>query len=320
MSSTRRYAPPPTRTPPAPHRLSPARQRAGSRRCRGRACACAARPKLPDPCRAAWLPAGGAGGGAGGVAARRLYRLGSGQPAAGHHPAAGGQPPHAHDDGHALAHPLRSPGGAGPGGRGRQPHGPPVGCRLHPGAGGDGGGDGGCGGGCGEPAGVVLCAGGVGGREGIAQGGCGSSPWPALGTPPLPPPKHTNAHPHPPPFLHPPTHPFLHPPQIDAHYDKLRNIGEYIEDTEEYINIELDAGRNRLIRLDIVLTAASFAIAPFNLMAGGRPRQGLPLWRAVQPLRRGSPRLASTRLPPSTPQRLPSPALPCPQASWERTW
>lgn len=56
--------------------------------------------------------------------------------------------------------------------------------------------------------------------------------------------------------------------QVDAHYDKLRNIGEYIEDTEEYINIELDAGRNRLIRLDIVLTAASFAIAPFNLMAG----------------------------------------------------
>ncbi|KAL4458472.1 hypothetical protein ABPG75_013337 [Micractinium tetrahymenae] len=56
--------------------------------------------------------------------------------------------------------------------------------------------------------------------------------------------------------------------QVDAHYDKLRNIGEYIEDTEEYINIELDAGRNRLIRLDIVLTAASFAIAPFNLLAG----------------------------------------------------
>lgn len=37
---------------------------------------------------------------------------------------------------------------------------------------------------------------------------------------------------------------------------------------QEYINIELDAGRNRLIRLDIVLTAASFAIAPFNLLAG----------------------------------------------------
>ena len=57
--------------------------------------------------------------------------------------------------------------------------------------------------------------------------------------------------------------------QVDAHSNKLRNVGEYIEDTEEYINIELDAGRNRLIRLDIVLTAASFAIAPFNLLAGG---------------------------------------------------
>ena len=38
---------------------------------------------------------------------------------------------------------------------------------------------------------------------------------------------------------------------------------------QEYINIELDAGRNRLIRLDIVLTAATFAFAPFNLLAGG---------------------------------------------------
>lgn len=37
---------------------------------------------------------------------------------------------------------------------------------------------------------------------------------------------------------------------------------------QEYINIELDAGRNRLIRLDIVLTAATFAFAPFNLLAG----------------------------------------------------
>lgn len=42
-----------------------------------------------------------------------------------------------------------------------------------------------------------------------------------------------------------------------------------LQDTEEYINIELDSNRNRLIRLDIILTSASFAIAPFNLIAGG---------------------------------------------------
>ena len=59
--------------------------------------------------------------------------------------------------------------------------------------------------------------------------------------------------------------------QVEAIYDRLRNIGEYIGDTEEYINIELDAGRNRLIRLDIILTAASFSIAPCNMLAGARP-------------------------------------------------
>lgn len=42
----------------------------------------------------------------------------------------------------------------------------------------------------------------------------------------------------------------------------------YPKDTEEYINIELDASRNKLIRLDIILTAAAFSIAPFNLLAG----------------------------------------------------
>ena len=45
-------------------------------------------------------------------------------------------------------------------------------------------------------------------------------------------------------------------------------MGEYIKDTEEYINIELDSSRNRLIRLEIILTAATFAITPFNLLAG----------------------------------------------------
>lgn len=41
-----------------------------------------------------------------------------------------------------------------------------------------------------------------------------------------------------------------------------------MQDTEEYINIELDSNRNRLIRLDIILTTATFAITPFNLIAG----------------------------------------------------
>lgn len=44
--------------------------------------------------------------------------------------------------------------------------------------------------------------------------------------------------------------------------------GEYIEDTEEYINIELDSSRNRLIRLEIILTAGTFALAIFTLVGG----------------------------------------------------
>lgn len=56
--------------------------------------------------------------------------------------------------------------------------------------------------------------------------------------------------------------------QIDGAYDRLDAIGEYIEDTEEYINIELDSSRNRLLRLEIVLTAGTFGIAMFGLVAG----------------------------------------------------
>ncbi|KAG7669896.1 hypothetical protein Ndes2526B_g06265 [Nannochloris sp. 'desiccata'] len=56
--------------------------------------------------------------------------------------------------------------------------------------------------------------------------------------------------------------------QVDGLYDKLVSVGEYIKDTEEYINIELDSSRNRLIRFEIVLSVATFSIMPFNLLAG----------------------------------------------------
>lgn len=55
---------------------------------------------------------------------------------------------------------------------------------------------------------------------------------------------------------------------IDNSYDKLISLDEYIKDTEEFIDIDLDWNRNRLIKLEIMLTAATFAIAPFNLVAG----------------------------------------------------
>lgn len=43
---------------------------------------------------------------------------------------------------------------------------------------------------------------------------------------------------------------------------------EYIDDTEDYVNIQLDNQRNELIQLQLTLTIASFAIAIETLIAG----------------------------------------------------
>ncbi|KAL3147822.1 hypothetical protein ABBQ32_002549 [Trebouxia sp. C0010 RCD-2024] len=48
----------------------------------------------------------------------------------------------------------------------------------------------------------------------------------------------------------------------------LFGAAEYIQDTEEYINIELDSSRNRLIRLEVVINTATFSIAMYSLVAG----------------------------------------------------
>lgn len=44
--------------------------------------------------------------------------------------------------------------------------------------------------------------------------------------------------------------------------------GEYIDDTEDLINIQLDYSRNKLIRFEIILTTGTFAIAIFSAVAG----------------------------------------------------
>ena len=51
-------------------------------------------------------------------------------------------------------------------------------------------------------------------------------------------------------------------------YDRLANVEEFIRDTEEFVNFELDSSRNRLIRLEIVLTSATFGLAIFGTVAG----------------------------------------------------
>ncbi|GIL81320.1 hypothetical protein Vretimale_1129 [Volvox reticuliferus] len=55
---------------------------------------------------------------------------------------------------------------------------------------------------------------------------------------------------------------------VDTTYQTLMSIGEYIDDTEDLINIQLDYSRNKLIRFDILLTSGTFALAFFNIITG----------------------------------------------------
>eukprot|EP00798_Chlamydomonas_sp_ICE-L_P010664 gene10664-12347_t len=55
---------------------------------------------------------------------------------------------------------------------------------------------------------------------------------------------------------------------IDSTHQTLVSLGEYIDDTEDLINIQLDASRNSLIRFEILLSAGTFSIAVFAAVAG----------------------------------------------------
>ncbi|XP_059648189.1 magnesium transporter MRS2-4 [Cornus florida] len=56
--------------------------------------------------------------------------------------------------------------------------------------------------------------------------------------------------------------------QLDGTRNKILSVREYIDDTEDYVNIQLDNQRNELIQLQLTLTIASFAIATETLIAG----------------------------------------------------
>ena len=62
----------------------------------------------------------------------------------------------------------------------------------------------------------------------------------------------------------------------------LLGAAEYIQDTEEYINIELDSSRNRLIRLELLINTATFSIAMYSLVAGEQLWPDLLPWFALQ--------------------------------------
>ncbi|KAL0412749.1 UNVERIFIED_CONTAM: Magnesium transporter MRS2-4 [Sesamum radiatum] len=56
--------------------------------------------------------------------------------------------------------------------------------------------------------------------------------------------------------------------QLDGTRNKILSVREYIDDTEDYVNIQLDNQRNELIQLQLTMTIASFAIAVETLIAG----------------------------------------------------
>uniref|UniRef100_A0A3Q7EQ23 Magnesium transporter n=1 Tax=Solanum lycopersicum TaxID=4081 RepID=A0A3Q7EQ23_SOLLC len=67
-------------------------------------------------------------------------------------------------------------------------------------------------------------------------------------------------------FPHPIMWIYLH--FLSTSMDHPINVREYIDDTEDYVNIQLDNQRNELIQLQLTLTIASFAVAVETLIAG----------------------------------------------------
>ncbi|GAA0148314.1 RNA splicing factor [Lithospermum erythrorhizon] len=56
--------------------------------------------------------------------------------------------------------------------------------------------------------------------------------------------------------------------QIDGTFNKLSTLREYIDNTEDYINIQLDNHRNQLIQLELFLSAGTVCMSIYSLIAG----------------------------------------------------
>lgn len=56
--------------------------------------------------------------------------------------------------------------------------------------------------------------------------------------------------------------------QVDNTWNKLQTLTEYIDDTEDYINIQLDSQRNQLIRLDLMLTSFTASMGLITAITG----------------------------------------------------
>ncbi|XP_020257641.1 magnesium transporter MRS2-5 isoform X2 [Asparagus officinalis] len=55
---------------------------------------------------------------------------------------------------------------------------------------------------------------------------------------------------------------------VDSTLNKLLSLKEYIDDTEDFINIKLDNVRNQLIQFELLLTAATFVVTIFAVVTG----------------------------------------------------
>lgn len=58
---------------------------------------------------------------------------------------------------------------------------------------------------------------------------------------------------------------FMH---IDNTWNRLQTLNEYIDDTEELVNLKLDQHRNQLISYDLLLTAFTSACAAISVVSG----------------------------------------------------
>eukprot|EP00892_Ulva_mutabilis_P010338 jgi/Ulvmu1/7677/UM038_0108.1 len=56
--------------------------------------------------------------------------------------------------------------------------------------------------------------------------------------------------------------------EADRARNRLESLGNHITDVEAFVNIDMDAVRNRMIKWEIVLTTASFAMAIYAVVAG----------------------------------------------------
>lgn len=54
----------------------------------------------------------------------------------------------------------------------------------------------------------------------------------------------------------------------DRARSRLESLGNHITDVEAFVNIDMDAARNRMIKWEIVLTTATFTMGIYAVVAG----------------------------------------------------